>query len=120
MKMKYGEVTEKILDFLDTVPENFLDEEALVLTNGKWDVHLDYLGDDPKEGLDDLRFFVTYKKDLLGKLIVSEKVPEILGTAHEIAEYFLYRNFTVSVGARNNIFLGFWLRLRVAITEFFL
>lgn len=120
MQMKYGEVSEKILEFLDNAPENFLHEEALVLTNGTWDVHLDYTGEDVQEGMEDLRFFVNYKKELLSKIIVSEKIPEILGTAHEIAEYFSYRNFTVSVGARNNIFLGLWLRLRVAVAEFFL
>lgn len=120
MKMKYGEVTDKIIEFLDNVPHTFLIKDALVLTNGKWDIHLDYKGENPVDGIEDLKIFANHKKDLISKLILSEKVPEILSTAHELAEYFLHRDFTVSIGARNSILLGIWLRLRILTAQFFM
>jgi hypothetical protein len=119
MKMKYGEVTDKIIEFLDTALENFLANDALVLTNGKWNIHLDYDGNNPSEGIEDLKIFVIHKRELISKIITSERVPEIINSAREVAEYFLHRNFIVSIDARDNVLLSFWLRLRVFFANFY-
>lgn len=112
MMMKYGDVTENIMKYLNELPEDFLDYEAIVLTNGKWEVHFDYTGENPTVGLEDLKFFINYKKDLISKIITSEKPSQILGVAYDISEYFKYRSFDVYVGARN-VFLTIWLKLQV-------
>lgn len=113
MQMKYGEVRDRVLEFLDNADDNFLQEECLILTNGIWDVQLDYNGEFPSEGMEDLKIFVNHKKELIGKMIQSKSTTQILNVAHEVADYFLHRNFTVSVGARGNFLLGILLRFQV-------
>lgn len=103
MKIKYGEVSDTIMNFLDEAPTDFLESDSLVFTNGKWEVHLDYTGDQPEEALDLVRQFVHYKKDLIGNIIASSKPSEILSAAEKIANYFEYRDFTVSIGAKSFI-----------------
>lgn len=119
MQIKYGEVTEMLLNFLNEVPHDFLEKEAVVLKNSRWEIHLDYTGNNPEQGINDLKFFVNHKKNLIGNIIKSENPSEILGAARLVAEYFKYRNFTVSVGAGNNILLGLWLRARILWAQVF-
>lgn len=113
MKIKYGEISEKIAEFLESVPKDSVKTESLILTNGKWNVYLDYNGEDEHEALDVLRGFAHYKKNLIEKIIVSDSISDIIGTSVAVSEYFEHRGFTVSIEARNNIFLSALLRIRV-------
>lgn len=101
MKVKYGDVTDTILKFLDDAPDNFLENDAFVLTNGKWEVHLDFYGENFSEGAMHLRHFVQHKNNLIGNIIASNKPAEIIAAAEKIADYFEHREFTVSIGSKN-------------------
>jgi histidyl-tRNA synthetase len=117
MKIKYGDVSETIMNFLDEAPDNFLSSDSLVLTNGKWEIHIDYVGENPNQALDTVKQFVYYKKDLIGNIISSFYPSEILAAAEKVATYFEYRDFTVSIGSRN-IIDAFMLRMRIFAFRF--
>jgi len=118
MKIKYGDVSEAILKFLDEAPEDFLASDSFVLTNGKWEIHLDFYGENFSEGAMHLRHFVNHKNNLIGNIIASQKASEIIASAEKISEYFEHREFTVSIGSKN-IIDTFRLRFRIFVFNFF-
>jgi hypothetical protein len=118
MKIKYEEVTDKILKFLDENSDDFLASESFVMTNGRWEIHLDFYGENFSEGAMHIRHFVQHKKNLIGNLISSNKPSEIIATAEKISGYFEHREFTVSIGAKS--FLDtFLLRFRIFVFSVF-
>jgi hypothetical protein len=118
MKIKYGDVTDSILKFLDENSDDFLASESFVMTNGRWEIHLDFNGENFSEGAMHIRHFVQHKKNLIGNLITSHKPSEIITTAEKIANYFEHRQFTVSIGAKS-YFDTILLRLRIFIFGIF-
>lgn len=119
MKVRVSEVSEKLLEFVEDSPKNILETDAIVLTNGRWNLHLDYNGNEPVKALDSIKILANYKKKLMKNFVASESPGQILNTARDFADYFNYRDFTVSVSAKNNILWGLALRAHIMIARFF-
>lgn len=111
--MKVSETKDRFLQFIDELPPDFLNNQSIVLTNGRWNIHLDYNGDNPDQGIIHLRMMAEHKQKLLKRFLASKSPKQILNVAQDMSEYFNYRQFTVSIGAKNNFFLGILLRIQV-------
>lgn len=118
MKIKYGDITETLLSFLDNAPDNFLENDTFVLTNGKWEIHLEFRGKNFNEGIMHLRHFIQNKNNLIGNIIASHKTTEIISAAEKVADYFEHREFTVSIGSKKLINTVL-LRLRILAFNLF-
>jgi len=119
MKVKVSEISQRLLDFVDSSPENVLETDSIILTNGKWNLYLDYQGEKPEKGLESIRLLANYKKKLMKNFVASDSPGQIIQTARDFSDFLYYRDFSVSVAAKNNIFLGLALRARLFIERFF-
>lgn len=119
MKTKVSHVADVLINFIDNADDDLLSREAVVLTNGTWNIHLDYQGSDPKAALEDLRIFATHKTNLIKDILGSQSARAIIYAAQNLTDFFDPRQFTVSVAARNNFMLGLELRARVWFSSFF-
>lgn len=117
--MQVSETKKRFLSFIDELPPDFLDHQSVVLTNGVWNIHLDYTGDNPERGIMHLRMLAEHKQKLLKNFLASKTPREVLRAAQDMSDYFDYRQFTVSVGAKNNFVLGILLRLQVWVNNKF-
>lgn len=119
MKIKVSEISEHLLDFVDSSPENVLETDYIILTNEKWNLYLDYQGENPRKGLETIRLLANHKTKLMKNFVASESPGQILQTARDFSDFLYYRNFSVSIAAKNNVFLGLLLRARVFLERFF-
>lgn len=118
MKVKVSEISNRLLDFVDNSPTNILETDAIVLSNERWNLHLDYTGDNPVRALESIRILANYKKKLMKNFVASETPGQILNTARDFADYFAHREFTVSVSAKNNFLWGLALRAHIFLARF--
>jgi hypothetical protein len=119
MKTKVGDTAEVFNHFLENAPKNILKDQAIIITNGVWDIHIDYNGENYEEGLRDLKLLATARPHLIKLISASKNVNQILYSIEELAGYFEHRNFTVSLKAKNSFVLDFLLRARVWLRAIF-
>lgn len=119
MMVKVNEVSDRLLHFIENSPKNILETDAIVLSNDRWNLHLDYNGENPEKALDSIRILANYKKKLMKNFVASETPGQILNTARDFADFFNYRNFTISVSAKNNFLWGLVLRAHIFFARFF-
>jgi hypothetical protein len=119
MKMNVDNAANALIKFLDSSSENFLLTDSVIISNGIWNVHIDYEGQNPKQGLDNLKIFVHHKKEILNKILYSKSASDILTAAEAAQDYFNYREFSVSVGARDNFILMILLRINAFFRRYF-
>jgi len=120
-KIKLGEVPESFIQYLNDVNPRDLEKMSIVLSNGIWDVYLDYTGTNYENAVGYIRNLANYKKNLIMELVVSEGVNEILNASRNLSDYLdtVSGEFTVSISSRKNYFLNLMLRARVFFQNFF-
>jgi hypothetical protein len=120
-KTKLSNVPEIFVEYLNNINPNDLNKSSIVLTNGTWDIYLDYTGTDYESALGSIRNLANYRKKLLMEVVYSESITEIMNTSRNLSDYLnrVSGEFTVSVGSRKSYFLNWALRARLFIQNFF-
>mgnify|MGYP001550972190 CR=1 FL=1 len=119
MQVKVSQISGMLLDFVEKSPPNILETDSIVLSNARWNLHLDYVGDNPERAMDSIKILANHKKDILKKFAASESPSQILNTARDFADYFNYREFNVMVSSKNNFFWQLVLRGYIFLGRFF-
>jgi hypothetical protein len=120
-KTKLADVSEVILEYVNSINPNELKDNSIILTNGIWDVYLDYTGTDYESAVGFIRNLANYKKKLLMEVVYSTSISEILSSTQNLSEYMqiVSTDFSISVGSRKNPFLNWVLRARIFLQKFF-
>lgn len=113
MQTTIKQTTEIFLDFLEKAPSDLLENQSVIITNGVWNIHLDYDGEDYEKGMDSLRLLATGRPKLIKNFSASKNINEVLYSARNLADYFEHRNFTVSLEAKRNKLLNILLKIRI-------
>lgn len=113
MKTQVKNTSDIFKEFLENAPKNILKNQAIIINNGVWNVHIDYTGKNYEDGLNDLKLLTNSRPQIIKRISSSKKISEILYSTRELAEYCSHREFVVSIKAKDSILLNILLRLRI-------